>query len=186
MSQAQSLQTAISIKGSTQIVSDFFYYGINSILYQREIYPPESFKIVNKYDLKLLVTADDKLNKYFEDILGQINNWLNEFIIKKFVVAIKNLNNSQVVERWQFDIKCENKMTETENITVDMNLMQQDIRAIIRQITASVSFLPNFNFPCNIYLAASSDKLIYSEHLLLLTFYSLCLFTDKSFLNITG
>ena len=32
--------TEITLKGSTDIVSEFFTYAINSILYQRGLYPP--------------------------------------------------------------------------------------------------------------------------------------------------
>ena len=39
-------------QGSTEIVTEFFGYSINSILYQRGIYPPESFSRVSKYGLQ--------------------------------------------------------------------------------------------------------------------------------------
>lgn len=41
-------------------------YGVNSILYQRGIYPEESFTRTQKYGLTLLVTADEKLKAYLE------------------------------------------------------------------------------------------------------------------------
>ena len=41
-------------QGSTEIVTEFFGYSINSILYQRGIYPPESFSRVSKYGLQVL------------------------------------------------------------------------------------------------------------------------------------
>lgn len=47
-------------------------YGINSILYQRGIYPPESFTRVQKYGLTLLVTSDDKLKDYLNPVIAQI------------------------------------------------------------------------------------------------------------------
>ena len=40
---AQLTRNAVTLKGSAAIVSEFFNYSINSILYQRGIYPPESF-----------------------------------------------------------------------------------------------------------------------------------------------
>ena len=56
---AQSTSTEITLRGSTEIVTEFFGYGINSILYQRGIYPPESFTRVQKYGLPMQVTSDD-------------------------------------------------------------------------------------------------------------------------------
>ena len=48
-------------------------YSINSILYQRGIYPPETFRRVNKYGLTMLVTTDDALNAYLENVLSQLS-----------------------------------------------------------------------------------------------------------------
>ena len=51
-------------------------YGINSILYQRGIYPPESFTRDQKYGLTLLVTTDDALKKYLQEIMEQVKGTL--------------------------------------------------------------------------------------------------------------
>jgi mitotic spindle assembly checkpoint protein MAD2 len=51
----QATKNTITLKGSTEIVTEFFGYSINSILYQRGIYPPESFSRVNKWDHVVLV-----------------------------------------------------------------------------------------------------------------------------------
>ncbi len=32
-------KSAVTLKGSAKLVSEFFHYGVNSILYQRGIYP---------------------------------------------------------------------------------------------------------------------------------------------------
>lgn len=45
-----------------------------SILYQRGIYPPESFKQVQKYGLNMLVTADEKLDEFFQKFLQQLSS----------------------------------------------------------------------------------------------------------------
>ena len=57
----QKQETAITLRGSTALVTEFFGFSINSILYQRGIYPPESFQRVSKYGLTMLVTSDEKL-----------------------------------------------------------------------------------------------------------------------------
>lgn len=46
----------------------FLDYGVNSILYQRGIYPAESFTRAQKYGLTLLVTADEKLKAYLDEV----------------------------------------------------------------------------------------------------------------------
>ena len=54
----------------------FSVYGINSILYQRGIYPPETFTRVQKYGLTILVTTDDELKKYLANILADVKGGL--------------------------------------------------------------------------------------------------------------
>lgn len=51
-------------------------FGINSILYQRGIYPPETFTRVNHYDMSLLVTTDATLKKYLSDVVSQLKGTL--------------------------------------------------------------------------------------------------------------
>lgn len=62
----------ITLQGSTEIVTEFFEYSINSILYQRGIYPPESFKRVPKYGLAMMFTTDDALMNYIANIMRQL------------------------------------------------------------------------------------------------------------------
>ena len=47
-------------------------YAINSILYQRNIYPGDSFSTTTKYNLKMVETCDEKLKEYLDNILGQL------------------------------------------------------------------------------------------------------------------
>ena len=43
-----------------------------SILYQRGVYPPETFSRVARYGLMLLMTTDDELREYLAHILTQV------------------------------------------------------------------------------------------------------------------
>ena len=73
-------ESTITLKGSTDIVTEFFKYSVNSILYQRGIYPPESFKRVSQYGLSMMVTTDEELLKYLNNITKQlecINHYLS-------------------------------------------------------------------------------------------------------------
>ncbi len=74
---AQANKNTITLKGSTEIVTEFFGYSINSILYQRGIYPPESFSKVQKYGLQMLVTSDSGLQKYLQQVLSQLSGLEN-------------------------------------------------------------------------------------------------------------
>lgn len=43
-----------------------------SILYQRGVYPAESFKRTDKYELTLFMTDDTALNEYLSNVLEQV------------------------------------------------------------------------------------------------------------------
>lgn len=62
----------ITLKGSTDIVTEFFHYSVNSILYQRGIYAPEAFKRVTQYGLPMMVATDEALVAYLTNILRQL------------------------------------------------------------------------------------------------------------------
>ncbi|MXQ79840.1 hypothetical protein E5288_WYG006888 [Bos mutus] len=63
-----SREQGITLRGSAEIVAEFFSFGINSILYQRGLYPSETFTRVQKYGLTLLVTTDPELIKYLNNV----------------------------------------------------------------------------------------------------------------------
>lgn len=47
-------------------------YSINSILFQRGVYDPDSFQIVKKYGMKLQTTKDEGLSSYLSKVLAQL------------------------------------------------------------------------------------------------------------------
>ena len=49
MTSTAAVKQQVTLKGSAQLVTEFFEYGIHSILYQRGIYPPESFTRKQEY-----------------------------------------------------------------------------------------------------------------------------------------
>ncbi|KAJ1487768.1 DNA-binding protein, partial [Baffinella frigidus] len=106
-SQAQATRNTITLKGSTEIVTEFFGYSINSILYQRGIYPPESFSRPEPCAAQMLVTSDQGLQQYLQQVLSQLSEWLYAGIVQKLVVVVTSVDTNQVLERWNFDIQTE-------------------------------------------------------------------------------
>lgn len=51
----------------------FLDYGINSILYQRGLYPPENFKPDENYGLTILMSTDTKIKEFLSKTLDQLN-----------------------------------------------------------------------------------------------------------------
>lgn len=59
-----------------QLFSD---YGVNSILFQRGIYPAETFNPVQQYGLTILMSKDDKIKEFLNSVLGKAegNFWIS-------------------------------------------------------------------------------------------------------------
>jgi mitotic spindle assembly checkpoint protein MAD2 len=91
--------------GSSKLVSEFFEYSINTILYQRGVYPIEDFHAVKKYGLNMLVTSDDQVKAYVKKIMGQLNKWMVGQKISRLVIVITGKESGEHVERWQFDVQ---------------------------------------------------------------------------------
>ncbi|XP_033281197.1 mitotic spindle assembly checkpoint protein MAD2A-like [Orcinus orca] len=134
-------------------------FGINSILYQRGLYPSETFTRVQKYGLTLLVTTDPELIKCLNNVVQQLKEWLYKCSVQKLVVVISNIESGEVLERWQFDIECD-KTTKDDSAPREMSqkAIQDEIRSVIRQITATVTFLPLLEVSCSFDLLIYTDK----------------------------
>ncbi|CAM9567318.1 unnamed protein product [Heterosigma akashiwo] len=157
-------EQVITLKGSTQIVTEFFYYAINSILYQRGIYPPESFSREAKYGLTMLVSQDEGLLEYLQNVIQQIEGWLMNGEIQRLIVVITGSDSGETLERWVFQVEHSKPLGERDPNSGEPTItskksrkeVQGEIQAIIRQITASVTFLPLLNEPCTF------DLLVYT------------------------
>ncbi|KAK8108743.1 HORMA domain protein [Apiospora sp. TS-2023a] len=180
----------LSLKGSSKLVAEFFHYSINTILFQRGVYPAEDFIQVKKYGLNMLVSADDQVKAYIKKIMSQLDRWMQHGKISKLVIVITDKETGEHVERWQFDVDIFNKdakkssksksskstagaaeggdeNNETEGgkkIVADTNKteeeIQDEIRALFRQITATVTFLPQLQstYTFNVLVYADADS----------------------------
>ncbi|KAI9805738.1 MAG: Mitotic spindle checkpoint component mad2 [Piccolia ochrophora] len=173
----------LSLKGSSKLVSEFFEYSINTILFQRGVYPAEDFTAVKKYGLNMLVSSDDQVKAYIKKIMSQLNRWMVGGKISKLVVVITSKETGEHVERWQFDVqifggggkkKSSKKVVDKENaapedaevpIEKTEKQIQDEIQSIFRQITASVTFLPMLDGNCtfNVLVYADADSEVPTE-----------------------
>ncbi|KAL7413070.1 putative mitotic spindle checkpoint-related protein [Mrakia frigida] len=166
--QATKTSQAISLKGSTKIVTEFFEFSVNSILYQRGVYPSDDFKMVKKFGTQMLTTTDESLQAYLTAITEQVHAWLMSGSISRLVLAIMSKDTRETIERWQFDVKMEGNEPLVEGQEPPPppkpkteKAVQSEIRDVMKQITSSVSFLPMLDEPCTFnilaYTSASSD-----------------------------
>ncbi|KAH7313864.1 DNA-binding protein [Stachybotrys elegans] len=171
----------LSLKGSARLVAEFFQYSIHTILFQRGVYPAEDFTAVKKYGLNMLVSADDQVKAYIKKIMSQLDKWMVGGKISKLVIVITDKDTGEHVERWQFDVQIfqttkSKKSSKTaqqdqENASAAASAaapavekteaeIQAEIAAIFRQITASVTFLPQLSGDCtfNVLVYADADS----------------------------
>ena len=149
--------STISLRGSVDLVQEFFEYAINSILYQRGIYPPEEFRRVAKYGLSMMVASDDGLQTYLKKILAQLKTWLEEGDVQRLVVVVTGVETNETLERWTFAVNACDTENAAPSTAGDVKAVTKQIQAIIRQITASVTFLPLLDEAC------AFDLLVYTR-----------------------
>ena len=134
-----------------------------------------------------MTSTDEGLLTYLKQIMDQMEFWLGEGDVQRLVVVVTGVDSGETLERWQFNVTVEDKEGNSggsggdENIGNDENAKQStenvpvqskgdgktgksvkeihgEIAAIIRQITASVTFLPLLNEPCSFDLLVYTNK----------------------------
>nr|CAG4641150.1 EOG090X0C57 [Eulimnadia texana] len=161
----QALKNAITLKGSADIVTEYFDYAINSILYQRGVFPAQSFVLSPKYDLQLYMNTLDDVKNYLNGIFPHIKEWLAEGKVSKLVLGITDIYKKETVECWEFRVENEKVAANGEapklktEADKDLKEIQKGIREVIRQITASVTFLPLLEgtYSFNVQVIVSKD-----------------------------
>eukprot|EP00461_Guttulinopsis_vulgaris_P002324 UN02325 len=133
---------------------------MNTILYQRGVYDPDSFQAVKKYNLRLYVTTDEKLAEYIKTILKQLTAWLQDGTVRKLVLALQTVDSQETIERWVFNVETNEAALADKTMVGEKNVkeIQQEIAGVMRQITSSSSFLPLIDVPCTF------DTLIYTTY----------------------
>jgi mitotic spindle assembly checkpoint protein MAD2 len=161
MSTEQQTRQSILLQGSsTDTVSEFFQCALSSVLYQRGVYPSENFEPIKKFGTTVMTVKDMALRVYLNDVMKYFTDWLKTGALQKAVLVILGASSGEVLERWSFDVCLTGKGKNDEQqggVPVDEGTMVKEIQAIIRQITASVTFLPLLEETCSIDLLAYTD-----------------------------
>ncbi|KAG0251353.1 hypothetical protein DFQ27_008822 [Actinomortierella ambigua] len=172
MQQQATNRTRINLRGSTKIIVEFF-----------GLYAPENFKMTKKYGLSMLVTTDPEVKAHIRQIMTQVEAWLMACKVEKLILAIKSKETLDVLERWQFDIhntkdeipppttagpinptapstQLEHQQHHQQPARPEKTEkeIQMEIQAIMRQITASVTFLPTLDERCTWTILCQTEK----------------------------
>ncbi|XP_012561994.1 mitotic spindle assembly checkpoint protein MAD2A isoform X1 [Hydra vulgaris] len=153
-----SKSDAITLKGSAEMIGDFLNYSVNSILYQRLIYPSDNFSRQPAYGVPVFMIGLEKVKDYIDQFVSQLKVWLLKKTIQKVVLIITSLETNEDIEKWQFKIECNQTADEsTSQISKPLKDIQKEMRDVLRQIVSSVTFLPNLHEKCMFNILAYTD-----------------------------
>ena len=94
MSENKPEEHCITLSGSSELVTEFFAYSVNTLLYQRGIYAPETFTRVSKYGMTMLVSTDKKVETYLKSVLEQMGTWLARAELDRVAVVVFSVGTS--------------------------------------------------------------------------------------------
>lgn len=105
----------------------------------------------------MLTTTDAGLLSYLSNVMSQMSTWLSSGDVQRLVVVVSGIDSGETLERWQFNVSVEDGKTvcagTDENVNGNISVaggekgkktvkeVHDEIQAIIRQITASVSWI---------------------------------------------
>jgi len=136
---------------------------LQSLTFGPGIYTPETFCRESKYGLTVMTTTDKGLLNYLSTVQNQVKEWLQAGNIQRLVVVVQGVDTGETLERWQFNVSVENatgenKAPNVKPVAKSIKEIHGEIQSIIRQITASVTFLPLLQEPCTFDLLIYTNK----------------------------
>ncbi|XP_053670353.1 mitotic spindle assembly checkpoint protein MAD2A [Anopheles nili] len=143
-SQAKS----ITLKGSAKIIHKYLDYSFNSILFQRGIYPAGQFRPEEYNGIPVMITNNDKVREFITNATSRVQDWIMEKKIDKLSMVIYALETQEPMERWDFSIEAEYDDPNLPPSAKPIEKVQAEIRAVMRQITSTISFLPFLEKVC--------------------------------------
>lgn len=87
-------------------------------------------------------------------------DWLATGQLQRLVLVVLSTETRQTLERWTFDVSTNDEAAKDNGVELAAKPEKElsgEIAAILRQITASVSFLPLLDEPCTFDLLAYAD-----------------------------
>ncbi|XP_050072595.1 mitotic spindle assembly checkpoint protein MAD2A-like [Anopheles maculipalpis] len=152
---AASTTHSITLQGSASIIHEYLKYSINSIIFQRGIYPSSDFLPEDYNGVPVMVSRDKRIKTYLDNVLSKVHDLIMKRMITMISVCIITVETIEIVERWDFNITPQyddNAGEGKENATTSSKSLpkiQKEIRDIMRQILASISFLPSLEDRCS-------------------------------------
>ena len=105
-----------------------------------------------------------------------IQDWLEERKVRKLVMVLASVETKETLERWEFNVEYEADGDDKENLSSNKNKnyrdktdkdekkIKQEIREVMRQITASVTFLPLLDCICSFDVLVIITQIIHQRN----------------------
>uniref|UniRef100_A0A182P6V9 HORMA domain-containing protein n=1 Tax=Anopheles epiroticus TaxID=199890 RepID=A0A182P6V9_9DIPT len=157
---------SITLQGSADIVHEYLKYSTHSIIFQRGIYPAGDFMPEEYNGVPLMVSRDQRIVEYIDKIMGQVHELIMKRMITKVTMCIVTVEDSDIVERWDFNIQptYDDEPGVAPVSTKPLNKVQSEIRDVMRQIVATVSFLPCLDERCTFDLMLHTVGEVFSAN----------------------
>eukprot|EP00388_Colpodella_angusta_P043226 GDKK01058835.1.p1 GENE.GDKK01058835.1~~GDKK01058835.1.p1 ORF type:complete len:360 (+),score=60.17 GDKK01058835.1:61-1140(+) len=154
----QSQTQALTLRGSVQVVCEFFKYAVYSIFFQRGVCDDKQFTTVSKYGVQLKLLENPDVVEYIDKTLSQCADWMEQGRVKKFVVCLSDARTGEQLEHWEFNIETDPTATAKSVSTKSQADIRNEIRLLMMQICASNSFLPPSNNCATFDILTHLDK----------------------------
>jgi mitotic spindle assembly checkpoint protein MAD2B len=129
--------------------SSFLTVSIHTILYQRGIYPPESFVLTRAYNFPVRQSRDPKVCEWINDAVAAVEAQLLKGVVERVAVVIYS-SQALVLERFVFDVgrfpsvPVEERLTpfsqtgEVGTVSCSVNIV--DVEEQLRAATRSLAY----------------------------------------------
>lgn len=102
------------------------------------------------------MSKDEKICTFLENVLRQAEEWMSMNMLDRISLIVTNVHSKETLECWDFKVQPEVEEA-AENTdpnapaasTKDMKRIQQEIGSVMRQISATVSYLPLLDCICS-------------------------------------
>lgn len=99
------------------------------------------------------MSKDEKIIAFLQNVLCQVQDWLARNEVEKISMVITNVHTKEVLECWDFKVQNEpgdGPKIDPVNPTSSKELkkIQAEIRDVMRQIAATISYLPLIEYIC--------------------------------------
>lgn len=102
------------------------------------------------------MSTDENIKQFLKNVLEQIKKWILLKKLQKLSVVVTDVRTKETLERWDFKIEYSNEAISSEKeqqptSAKDVKIIQKEIRDVLRQISATISFLPLLDYQCNYF-----------------------------------